>query len=175
VTTTITIQAAAHPVRVTECCQGQGVKTRDIEPHTTETHHIWQGKGLTLVELPVSEAEKAAAALDVGAGGVTPGTHEEQGTAPEKRTIILQPMINGLPVSEHAAEAVRTSFNPSGLETVSRIKSLAAALLTEIEAQCVAKPEAGREFAVAKTNLQTASMWAVLGATKRDPAAASAA
>lgn len=69
-------------------------------------------------------------------------------------------------VTAEGAEAVRFTFNPSGLESVNRIKSLTAALISELQAQQKEKPEAGREFAVAITNAQTASMWAVLAATK---------
>jgi hypothetical protein len=71
-----------------------------------------------------------------------------------------------VPITQEGAEAVRFTFNPSGLESVNRIKSLAAALISEMKAQQAAKPEAGREFAVAVTEVQTASMWAVAGATK---------
>ncbi len=69
-------------------------------------------------------------------------------------------------ISEAGAEAVRFNFNPSGLDSVNRIKSLTSALISELQAQQAAKPEAGREFAVAITNAQTASMWGVLAATK---------
>jgi hypothetical protein len=69
-------------------------------------------------------------------------------------------------LSAEAAEAVRMGFNPSALDDVNRLKTLAAAFITECDRIATAKPEAGRELAVAKTNMQTASMWAVLGATK---------
>ena len=69
-------------------------------------------------------------------------------------------------MSETAAEAVRVNFNPSGLESVARLKGIAAEFITACEELNAANPDAGREFAVAKTNMQTASMWAVLGATK---------
>jgi hypothetical protein len=69
-------------------------------------------------------------------------------------------------ISNEAAEAVRFTFNPSGLNSVNRLKSLSAAFIAECQAQQAAKGEAGREFAVAITNMQTASMWAVLAATK---------
>jgi hypothetical protein len=71
-----------------------------------------------------------------------------------------------IPITEGAAEAVRFSFNPSGLDSVNRLKSLAAAFVAECQAQQAEKAEAGREFAVAITNMQTASMWAVLASTK---------
>jgi len=66
-------------------------------------------------------------------------------------------------LSESAKEAIRFTFNPSGDATVHRIKFLAAALTTEYEE--IAR-KAPREAAVAITNLQTASMWGVLAATK---------
>lgn len=71
-----------------------------------------------------------------------------------------------IPVTQTGAEAVRFTFNPSGLESVNRIKSLTAALISELQEQQAAHPDAGREFAVAITNAQTASMWGVLAATK---------
>jgi hypothetical protein len=70
-----------------------------------------------------------------------------------------------LTVTDDAQEAIRFSFNPSQRNRVTRLKALAAAFISEAE---VAGEEtgAGREAAVAITNMQTASMWAVLGATK---------
>lgn len=69
-------------------------------------------------------------------------------------------------VSDTAQEAIRFTFNPSGRPRVNVLKALAAAFISECEAGAKETPEAGREFAVAKTEMQTASMWAVLGATK---------
>jgi hypothetical protein len=69
-------------------------------------------------------------------------------------------------VSDAAAEAVRLSFNPSGIDTVHIFKALAGAFLTLADAVAQSNPSAARELAVAKTNMQTASMWAVLGTTK---------
>ncbi len=71
-----------------------------------------------------------------------------------------------IPITDEAAELVRFSFNPSGLDSVNRLKSLSAAFIAECQRQQQGKVEAGREFAVAITNMQTASMWAVLAATK---------
>lgn len=68
--------------------------------------------------------------------------------------------------NDAAKEAVRLKFNPSGLESVECLKILAASFLTLCDEIAAAKPEAGRELAVAKTNMETASMWAVRGATK---------
>ena len=71
--------------------------------------------------------------------------------------------------SNDAQEAIRFTFNPSGLPRVAILKALAAAFLTECDRTHIEVPAAGRELAVAKTNMQTASMWAVLGATKGAP------
>lgn len=68
-------------------------------------------------------------------------------------------------LSDTAIDAVRLKFNPSGLDRVGKIKMLTAALITECE-QIREEGTAGREAAVAITNVQTASMWAVLAATK---------
>jgi len=71
-----------------------------------------------------------------------------------------------IPITAEAAEAVRFSFNPSGLESINRLKSLSSAFIAECQHQQTENPGAGREFAVAITNMQTASMWSVLAATK---------
>lgn len=74
-------------------------------------------------------------------------------------------------ITNDAAKLVRMNFNPSTMKRVDRLKALAAAFLSEcdeITAEYQGKeslPSAARSLAVAKTNMQTASMWAVLGAT----------
>lgn len=68
-------------------------------------------------------------------------------------------------LSATACEAIRFKFNPSGDARVNTIKTLTARLITELEA-IRDEGAAGREAAVAITNVQTASMWAVLAATK---------
>ncbi len=68
--------------------------------------------------------------------------------------------------NDASLEAIRFSFNPSALDSVTRIKALAALFITECDKLTSANPAAAREFAVAKTNMQTASMWAELAATK---------
>lgn len=73
--------------------------------------------------------------------------------------------LAALPTSDAAREAVRLKFNPSGLDNVARLKTLAAAFITECDRIAAEVPDSGRSIAVAKTNMQTASMWAVLGAT----------
>jgi hypothetical protein len=69
-------------------------------------------------------------------------------------------------LSDSAKDAIRYSFNPSGNETVNRIKLITGSLITLLEGIRDSTP-AGREAAVAITNIQTASMWAVLAATKQ--------
>jgi hypothetical protein len=69
-------------------------------------------------------------------------------------------------LSGKGMEAIRFKFNPSNLPDVDRIKSITCAFISELMRLQEANPEAGREYAVAITNAQTASMWAVLAATK---------
>lgn len=69
-------------------------------------------------------------------------------------------------LSADSVEAVRLGFNPSGIDTVHVFKTLAGAFLTLADGVAKSNPSAARELAVAKTNMQTASMWAVLGTTK---------
>lgn len=75
--------------------------------------------------------------------------------------------VDGEPVevSPTAQELVRVSFNPSQLPDVKKLKSLSSAFISECERIQKADPATGRSMAVAITNMQTASMWAVLGAT----------
>ena len=69
--------------------------------------------------------------------------------------------------TETAKDAVRKNFNPSGNQDVAEIKAATAALVTKMESiRDRNNGMAGREAAVAITNLQTASMWCVLAATK---------
>ena len=69
-------------------------------------------------------------------------------------------------ITDEAASQVRMSFNPSTLAEVDRLKALAAAFISECDRLSAANPAAGRELAVAKTNMQQASMWGVAGATQ---------
>lgn len=72
-------------------------------------------------------------------------------------------------LSPEAIDAVRVNFNPSGDARVNELKA-AAALLYQLNLNIAQhKPESARESAVARTNLQTASMWGVLAATKGLP------
>lgn len=65
--------------------------------------------------------------------------------------------------TDTALNAVRHSFNPSQLQAVTKIKLLAAALITEIEESARATPTTKER---ATTMAITASMWAVLTATE---------
>ncbi len=68
-------------------------------------------------------------------------------------------------ISETAAKLVRLKFNPSGIDKVATIKALAAALISECEAMRDGKGPGAREAAIAITELQGASMFAVASAT----------
>jgi hypothetical protein len=70
-------------------------------------------------------------------------------------------------ISATAADAIRHKFNPSDRSDVAAIKDLTGTLITMLEGiRDRNGGAAGREAAVAITNIQTASMWAVLAATK---------
>lgn len=70
-------------------------------------------------------------------------------------------------ISATAVDAIRHKFNPSDLGDVAKIKDLTGTLITVMEGiRDRNGGKAGREAAVAITNLQTASMWCVLAATK---------
>jgi hypothetical protein len=70
-------------------------------------------------------------------------------------------------ISPSAADAIRKDFNPSGNPDVAAIKQRTGELITIMEGIRERDGgKAGREAAVAITNLQTASMWCVLAATK---------
>lgn len=71
-----------------------------------------------------------------------------------------------LVLSDTAKDHIRHKFNPSGLPEVNNLKALSGAFITYVEHLQKEYPEAARELAVAITHMQTASMWAVLGATK---------
>lgn len=69
--------------------------------------------------------------------------------------------------SATAKDAVRKDFNPSGNQDVADIKAITASLISKMEQIRDRNGGlAGREAAVAITNIQTASMWCVLAATK---------
>lgn len=65
-----------------------------------------------------------------------------------------------------AKDAVRKDFNPSGNQDVAEIKAITASLISKMEMiRDRDGGKAGREAAVAITQIQTASMWCVLAAT----------
>lgn len=68
-------------------------------------------------------------------------------------------------ITNSAASLVRMGFNPSSLPQVDRIKALAAALISECEAMRDARGPGAREAAIAITEIQGASMFAVAAAT----------
>ena len=68
--------------------------------------------------------------------------------------------------SNKAKDDVRFKFNPSGLREVNEIKALGVLWLSKLEEIAATHPHAARELAVARTEFQKASMFAVLGITK---------
>lgn len=76
------------------------------------------------------------------------------------------PGTSEIVLSDSAKDHIRHKFNPSGLSEVNDLKALSGAFITYVEQLQKSHPHAARELAVAITNMQTASMWAVLGATK---------
>ena len=68
-------------------------------------------------------------------------------------------------INSSAAELVRMGFNPSKIEAVDRIKALAAALISECITIRDAKGKGAREAAIAITEIQGGSMFAVAAAT----------
>lgn len=68
-------------------------------------------------------------------------------------------------ITGSAADTVRMGFNPSKMPRVDRIKALAAALISECEAMRDDGVGSAREAAIAITQVQGASMFAVAAAT----------
>lgn len=68
-------------------------------------------------------------------------------------------------INNSAAELVRMGFNPSKLPPVDRLKALAAAFISECEVIRDARGKGAREAAIAITEIQGASMFAVAAAT----------
>lgn len=84
--------------------------------------------------------------------------HEHHGHHPHTHEIVL---------SDTAKDHIRHKFNPSGLHEVNNLKALTGALITYIETiKHNDKHGAGHEFDEALKFVKSASMWAVLGATK---------
>lgn len=69
-------------------------------------------------------------------------------------------------LTEQALDDVRFKFNPSGLDKVAKLKTLAAAYLSLVAQYGKENPDAGREFAIVRTDMQKVSMSAVFAATK---------
>lgn len=79
----------------------------------------------------------------------------------------MEMILHDTNLSATAKDAIRAKFNPSGLDEVSEIKLLTGTLITKLEGiRDRDGGKAGREAAAAITQVQTASMWAVLAATK---------
>lgn len=64
-------------------------------------------------------------------------------------------------ITPKAAELANIGFNPSQDEKILALKTLAAAFHTLCDELQAADPDSAREAAVAKTNMQTAAMFAV--------------
>ena len=69
------------------------------------------------------------------------------------------------PITNTAAELVRMVSIPSVCPPVDRLKALAAAFISECEAIRDARGKGAREAAIAITEMQGASMFAVAAAT----------
>lgn len=79
------------------------------------------------------------------------------GALPEGRSVAIR---------TDAADLVRMGFNPSGRPQVDALKALAAALISEMKNIADDRSHPGaREAAIAITQLQGASMFAVAAAT----------
>ena len=63
-------------------------------------------------------------------------------------------------ITNEAADAVRMGFNPSASPSVDKLKALGAAFISLCD-----QLGKSREFSVAKTEAETAVMWAVKAAT----------
>ena len=70
-----------------------------------------------------------------------------------------------VPVSDSAMRLVRGQFNPSGLVEVNRLKSLAAAFISECEKIVDSDGFSALEASIAITQMQGACMFAVAAAT----------
>ncbi len=88
------------------------------------------------------------------------------------------PQVEHFTAGPSAEEAVRFKFNPSALPSVTRVKLLTSLLVAEIDNLKGAAPEqSGSPYDLGAQEILTearrlavsASMWAVLGATKGVP------
>lgn len=69
-------------------------------------------------------------------------------------------------ITPQALDDIRFKFNPSNLDKVAKLKTLAATYLSLLEQLCQENPSAAREFAMTRTLFQFVSMGGVLAATK---------
>lgn len=69
-------------------------------------------------------------------------------------------------ITPQALDDVRYKFNPSGLDKVNTLKTIAATYLSTLEKYAGENPAAAREFAMTRTLFQFVSMGGVLAATK---------
>lgn len=69
-------------------------------------------------------------------------------------------------VTPQALDDVRFKFNPSNLDNVTKLKTIAASYLSLLEQLSKENPAAAREFAMTRTLFQFVSMGGVLAATK---------
>lgn len=69
-------------------------------------------------------------------------------------------------VTDQAIDDIRFKFNPSNLDSVTKIKTVSLAFLSLVSELSNKNPSAVREFAIARTEMQKTSMCAVLAATK---------
>lgn len=69
-------------------------------------------------------------------------------------------------ITDQSLDDIRFKFNPSGLDKVAKLKTVAASYLSLLEQLSKENPAAGREFAMTRTLFQFVSMGGVLAATK---------
>lgn len=69
-------------------------------------------------------------------------------------------------VTDQAKDDIRLKFNPSNLDKVNKLKTVAATYLSLLEQFSKENPDAAREFAMTRTLFQFVSMGGVLAATK---------
>lgn len=81
-------------------------------------------------------------------------------------SITFEGQTYGIELTDQALDDIRFKFNPSNLDKVAKLKLLAATYLSLISHYANENPIAGREFAIARTDMQKVSMCAVLAATK---------
>ena len=68
--------------------------------------------------------------------------------------------------TDKSKDDVRFSFNPGQKPEITEIKALGALWLAKVEEHVRNNPKGAREFAIARTEFQKASMFAILAITK---------